>query len=132
MRLRLACRDMVSGPPSSNTNTVESLPERKGKRVPRFKNHPSVISKKDKPSDATMMRVLVRVLRRRGHTYELQTKHGILQKYGPQNLKRIDQCTAKEDGKELGDNRRKITLRYTAKASYRMSMLKVDTMAMNS
>jgi hypothetical protein len=65
------------------------------------------------------MRVLARVLRRRGHTYELQTKYGILQsKYGAQNLNRIDQRKAEEDSKEPGDSRRKITLRYTAKASY--------------
>ena len=38
--------------------------------------------------------------------------------YGTQNLNRIDQCTAEQDGKELGNNRRKITLRYAAKASY--------------
>jgi hypothetical protein len=77
------------------------------------------VPKKDRPSGATTMRVLARVLRRRGHTYELQTKYGILQsRYGAQNLNRIDQCTAEEDGKELGDSRRKITLRYAAKASY--------------
>ena len=35
-----------------------------------------------------------------------------------QNLNRIDQCTAEEDEKELGDSRRKIMLRYAAKASY--------------
>lgn len=64
------------------------------------------------PAVLTTMRVL-------GHTYELQTKYDILQsKYGAQNLNRIDQCTAEEDGKELGDSRRKITLSYAAKASY--------------
>lgn len=77
------------------------------------------VPKKDRPSGAATMRILARVLRRRGHTYELQTKHGILQsKYGAQNLNRIDQCTAEQDGKEVGNNRRKITLRYAAKASY--------------
>ena len=73
------------------------------------------VPKKDRPSGATTMRILVRVLRRHGHTYELQTKYGILKsKYGAQNLNRIDQCTAEEDGKELGDSRCKITLRYAA------------------
>jgi len=71
------------------------------------------VPKKDRPSSATTMRILVRVLRRCGHPYELQTKYGILKsKYGAQNLNRIDQCTAEEDGKELGNSRRKITLRY--------------------
>ena len=47
--------------------------------------------KKDRPNGATMMRVLARVLRRRGHTYELQTKYGILKsRYGAQNLNRVD------------------------------------------
>ncbi len=77
------------------------------------------VPKKDRPSGAATMRVLARVLRRCGHTYELQTKYGILQsKYGAQNLNRIDQCTAGQDGEELGNNRRKITLRYAAKACH--------------
>jgi transposase InsO family protein len=77
------------------------------------------VPKKDRPSGAATMRVLVRVLRRCGHTYELQTKYGILQsKYGAQNLNRIDQCTARQDSEELGNNRRKITLRYAAKACH--------------
>ena len=70
------------------------------------------VPKKDRPSGAATMRILARVLRRVGHLYELQTKHGVLQsRYGPQNLNRIDQCTAEQDAKELGNNRRKITLR---------------------
>jgi hypothetical protein len=36
-----------------------------------------MVPKKDRPSGATMMRVLTRVLRRHGHIYELQTKHGV-------------------------------------------------------
>jgi hypothetical protein len=77
------------------------------------------VPKKDRPSDATTMRILARVLRRSGHTYELQTKHGILQsRYSAQNLNRLDPCTAEQDGKELSNNRRKITLRYAAKASH--------------
>jgi hypothetical protein len=77
------------------------------------------VPKKDRSSGVTIIRVLARVLRRRGHTYELQIKHGILQsKYGAQNLTRIDQCIVKDDGKELGDNRRKITFRYAAEALY--------------
>src|ERR1700733_15591073 len=52
-------------------------------------------------------------------TYELQTKHGILQsKYWVQNLNHIDQCTTEVDSRELGNSRCKITLRYAAKASY--------------
>jgi hypothetical protein len=35
-----------------------------------------------------------------------------------QSLNCIDQCTAEEDGKELGDNRRKVALRYAVKESY--------------
>jgi hypothetical protein len=77
------------------------------------------VLKKDRPGGTSTMRILARVLQRVGHLYELQTKRDILQsRYGVQNLNRIDQCTAEEDGKELGDNRRKITLRYVAKASY--------------
>jgi hypothetical protein len=34
------------------------------------------------------------------------------------DLYRLDPCTAEQDGKELGDHRRKITLRYSAKASH--------------
>jgi hypothetical protein len=84
------------------------------------------VPKKDRPSGAATMRVLARVLRRCGHTYELQTKHGILQsRYGAQNLNRIDQCTAEHDAKELGNNRRKITLRYAAKALHTGSSKKV-------
>jgi hypothetical protein len=50
---------------------------------------------------------------------ELQTKHGILQsRYGHQNLNRIDPCTVEQDAKELGNNRRKITLRYAARACH--------------
>lgn len=49
------------------------------------------------------MRTLARVLRRRRYTYELWTKHGILQsKYRAQNLDHIDQYTAEEDDKEWG------------------------------
>jgi IS30 family transposase len=77
------------------------------------------VPKKDRPSGATTIRLLCRVLRRRGNTYELQTKHGILRSlYGPQNLNRIDQATAEADGREIGNNRRKITLRYAAKAGH--------------
>jgi hypothetical protein len=77
------------------------------------------VPKKDRPSGATTMRILARILRRCGHLYEIQTKYGILHsRYGAQNLNRIDQCTAEEDGKELGNNRRKISLRYAAKASH--------------
>jgi hypothetical protein len=77
------------------------------------------VPKKDRPSGATAIRLLCRVLRRRGHTYELQTKHGILRsRYGPQNLNRIDQATAEIDGREIGNNRRKVTLRYAAKVGY--------------
>jgi hypothetical protein len=36
-----------------------------------------MVPKKDRPSGATVMRILVRVLRRRGHIYELQTKHAV-------------------------------------------------------
>jgi len=54
------------------------------------------VPKKDRPSGVTTMRVLARVLRRRGHTYELQTKYDILQsKYGAQNLNRINRYTLK-------------------------------------
>ena len=54
------------------------------------------VPKKDRPSGATTMRVLARVLRRRGHTYELLTKYGILQsKYGAQSLNRINRYTLK-------------------------------------
>lgn len=64
-------------------------------------------------SNSTSMRILVRVLRRCGHLYVLQTKYGILQsKYGAQNLNQIDQCTAEQDAAQLGDNR----LRYAARA----------------
>jgi hypothetical protein len=77
------------------------------------------VSKKDRPNGAAAMRVLIRVLRRYGHVYELQIKYGILQsKYGTQNLNRINQCTAEQDGEELDNNRRKITLRYAAKACH--------------
>jgi hypothetical protein len=77
------------------------------------------VPKKDRPSGATTMRILTRVLRRVGHLYELQTKHGILQsRYGPQNLNRINQYTAEQDAKELDNNRRKITFRYAAKACH--------------
>jgi hypothetical protein len=39
----------------------------------------------------TTIRVLARILRRRGNSYELQTKHSILRsRYRAQNLNRID------------------------------------------
>jgi hypothetical protein len=42
------------------------------------------VPKKDRPSGAATMRILARVLRRVGHLYEFQTKHGVLQsRYGP-------------------------------------------------
>jgi hypothetical protein len=75
------------------------------------------VPKKDRPSGATAIRILARVLRRYGYLYELQTKYGILQsRYGAQNLNRLNPYTAEQDGTKLGNNRRKITLRYAAKA----------------
>jgi hypothetical protein len=60
------------------------------------------VPKKGRPSGATSMRILARVLRRYGHLYMLQTKYGILQsKYGAQNLNQIDQCTAEQDAAQL-------------------------------
>jgi hypothetical protein len=64
---------------------------------------------------ASSIRILAQVLRRCGH---LQTKHSILQsKYGVPDLNQIDQCTAEQDAAQLGNNRRKITLRHAARAS---------------
>jgi hypothetical protein len=77
------------------------------------------VPKKNRPNGATAMRILARVLRRYGYLYELQTKYGILQsRYGAQNLNRLNPCTAEQDKTELGNNRRKITLRHAAKALY--------------
>ena len=54
------------------------------------------VPKKDRSSGAAIMRILVQVLRRVSRLYELQTKHSILQsRYSPQNVNRIDQCTAR-------------------------------------
>ena len=51
----------------------------------------SKVPKKDRPSGATLMRILARVLQRYGHLYELQTKHSILHsRYGAQNLNQVD------------------------------------------
>jgi hypothetical protein len=88
-------------------------------RQPFALHVPLKVPKKDRPSGAVTMRVLAQVLRWVGHLYELQTKQGTLQsRYGTQSLSRIDQCTAEQDAKEPGNNRRKITLRHAAKAPY--------------
>ena len=78
------------------------------------------VPKKDRPTGATSMRILARVLRRYGHLYMLQTKYGNLQsKYGAQDLNQIDQCTAEQDAAQLDNNRRKITLRHAQSITHR-------------
>ena len=58
-----------------------------------------------------LMRILARVLRRVGHLYELQTKHGVLQsRCGPQTSTGSISVRLNRMLKELGNNRRKITL----------------------
>jgi hypothetical protein len=90
---------------------LHSVTPKRTKRI----SHPVRFISGDLIWQIVTIRILAQVLRRCGH---LQTKHGILQsKYGVPDLNQIDQCTAEQDAAQLGNNRRKITLRHAARAS---------------
>jgi hypothetical protein len=84
------------------------------------------VPKKDRPAGTTAVRLLCKVIRQKGHLYELQTKYGILRSfYAVKNLNAVAQTTAELDNREIGNNRRKITLRHAAKAGHTSSRRKI-------